>query len=138
NMLQETYHYARLTTDGSGNAMLANPGTTVPRIVATDINGNGNRFTNLFVEDGSYIRIKNVQLGYNIPHSLIRRQSVVKGIRLTAGVQNLATFTKYKGYDPEVGAYLGKEVQLSSQFIGVDGGRYPLTRLYTASIAVDF
>jgi len=138
NMLQETYNYARVITDGSGNATLANPGTTVPRIVATDVNGNGNRFTDLFVEDGSYIRIKNVQLGYNIPPGLIRRQSVVKGIRLTAGVQNLATFTSYKGYDPEVGAYLGKEVQLSSQFIGVDAGRYPLTRLYTASIAVDF
>ncbi|HEY0610562.1 MAG TPA: hypothetical protein VGD35_12925, partial [Chitinophaga sp.] len=59
-------------------------------------------------------------------------------IRLNIGVQNLHTFTKYKGYDPEVGAYLGKEVQLNSQFIGVDAGRYPLTRLYTASAAVDF
>jgi hypothetical protein len=62
----------------------------------------------------------------------------VKGIRLTAGAQNLFTFTKYKGFDPEVGAYLGKEVQLNSQLIAVDAGRYPLTRLYTASIGVDF
>lgn len=138
NLLQETFNYARVTTDASGAASLQNPGATVPRIVGTDINGNGNRFTNLFVEDGSYIRIKNVQLGYNIPRSLIGRQNVVKAIRVSVGVQNLHTFTKYKGYDPEVGAYLGKEVQLNSQFIGVDAGRYPLTRLYSASAAVDF
>jgi TonB-dependent starch-binding outer membrane protein SusC len=137
NLLQESFDYARVTDDG-GKTILQNPGSNVPRIVGTDVNGNGNRFTNLYVEDGSYIRIKNVQLGYNIPHALLRQQTVVKNIRLTAGVQNLATFTKYKGYDPEVGAYLGKEVQLSSQLTGVDAGRYPLTRLYSASVAVDF
>jgi TonB-linked SusC/RagA family outer membrane protein len=137
NLLQESFNYARVSEDG-GKTVLQNPGTTVPRIVGNDVNGNGNRFTNLFVEDGSYIRIKNVQLGYNIPRSLLSRQSVVKSVRLSAGVQNLATFTKYKGYDPEVGAYLGKEVQLSSQLMGVDAGRYPLTRLYSASVAVDF
>ncbi|WP_343704201.1 TonB-dependent receptor [Chitinophaga sp.] len=134
NLLRDAFNYARVTADGK----LENPGTTVPRIVGSDINGNGNRFTNLFVEDGSYIRIKNVQLGYNIPGALLRKQNVVKGVRLTVGAQNLFTFTKYKGFDPEVGAYLGKEVQLNSQLIAVDAGRYPLTRLYTASIGVDF
>ncbi|SFE01095.1 TonB-linked outer membrane protein, SusC/RagA family [Chitinophaga sp. CF118] len=134
NLLAESFDYARVSADGT----LQNPGTSVPRLVGNDVNGNGNRFTNLFVEDGSYIRIKNVQLGYNIPRSLLRQQSVIKAVRLTAGVQNLATFTKYKGYDPEVGAYMGKEVQLNSQLIGVDAGRYPLTRLYSASVAVDF
>jgi TonB-linked SusC/RagA family outer membrane protein len=137
NLLQESFDYARVS-DAGGKAHLLNPGTTVSRIVATDANGNGNRFTNLFVEDGSYIRIKNVQLGYNIPRALLKQQAVVSSIRLSAGVQNLATFTKYKGYDPEVGAYLGKEVQLNSQLMGVDAGRYPLTRLYTASVAVEF
>lgn len=134
NLFAETFSYARVTDDGK----LQNTNTTIPRLVGNDVNGNGNRFTNQFVEDGSYIRIKNVQLGYNIPRSLLRQQTVIKSVRLIAGVQNLATFTKYKGYDPEVGAYLGKEVQLSSQLIGVDAGRYPLTRLYSASVAVDF
>lgn len=138
NLLREAFDYARVTTDGSGKAALQNPGTSVPRIVGSDLNGNSNRFTDLYVEDGSYIRIKNVQLGYNIPGSLLRQQNVVKGIRLTVGAQNLFTFTQYKGFDPEVGAYLGKEVQLNSQLIAVDAGRYPLTRLYTASIGVDF
>lgn len=137
NLLVEAFGYARVIDDGT-KAGLQNPGTTVPRITGTDVNGNGIRFTNLFVEDGSYIRIKNIQLGYNLPASLLQQQPVIKAVRLSVGVQNLATFTKYKGYDPEVGASLGKEVQLSSQFYGVDGGRYPLTRMYSASVAVDF
>lgn len=137
NLLRESFEYARVSDEG-GKTILLNPGTTVPRIVGTDANGNGNRFTNLFVEDGSYIRIKNIQLGYTLPRGWLRHQSVVKNLRLSAGVQNLHTFTKYKGYDPEVGAYLGKEVQLNSQLMGVDAGRYPLTRLYSASVAVDF
>jgi TonB-linked SusC/RagA family outer membrane protein len=134
NLFAETFNYARVTDDGK----LQNLNTNIPRLVGTDVNGNGNRFTNKFVEDGSYIRIKSVQLGYNIPRSLLRHQAVIKSVRLIAGVQNLATFTKYKGYDPEVGAYMGKEVQLSSQLIAVDAGRYPLTRLYSASVAVEF
>jgi hypothetical protein len=137
NLFAETFGYARLAGDDS-KPYLTNPNTTIPRIAGNDVNGNGDRFTNNFVEDGSFIRIKNVQLGYNLPRTLLRQQNIVKAVRLTVGVQNLATFTKYKGYDPEVGAYLGKEVQLSSQLIGVDAGRYPLTRLYSAGVAVDF
>lgn len=137
NLLREAFEYARIGSEG-GKDVLENPNTTVPRITGSDLNGNGNRFTNRFVEDGSYIRIKNVQLGYNLPHSLLRSQNVVKAVRLTIGAQNLHTFTKYKGFDPEVGAYLGKEVQLNSQLIAVDAGRYPLTRMYSASIGVDF
>jgi TonB-linked SusC/RagA family outer membrane protein len=137
NLLVEAFDYARVTGDATSGA-IQNAGTTVPRITGTDVNGNGIRFTNLFVEDGSYIRIKNIQLGYNLPTSLLKHQPVVKALRLSIGVQNLATFTKYKGYDPEVGASLGKEVQLNSQFYGVDAGRYPLTRMYSASVGVDF
>ncbi|SEW43675.1 TonB-linked outer membrane protein, SusC/RagA family [Chitinophaga sp. YR573] len=137
NLFAETFGYARVAGEDS-KPYLTNPNATIPRITGNDVNGNGNRFTNNFVEDGSYIRIKNVQLGYNLPRTLLRMQNVVKAVRITASVQNLATFTKYKGYDPEVGAYLGKEVQLSSQLIGVDAGRYPLTKLYSAGVAVDF
>ncbi|MFB6456589.1 SusC/RagA family TonB-linked outer membrane protein [Chitinophaga sp. Hz27] len=137
NLLVETFNYARIT-DAGDKSTLINAGTNVPRITGADVNGNSNRFTNLYVEDGSYIRIKNVQLGYNLPNSLLHMQSLVKALRVSLGVQNLATFTKYKGYDPEVGAYIGKEAQPLSSLIGVDGGRYPLTRTYSASIAVDF
>jgi hypothetical protein len=53
-------------------------------------------------------------------------------------VQNLYTLTKYKGYDPEVGAYVGQNVSPTDQLIGVDAGRYPLTRVYTVNVGIDF
>ncbi|MBV7532016.1 TonB-dependent receptor [Chitinophaga sp. sic0106] len=137
NLFQEAFDYARVTNDGD-KSVITNSGTKIPRLVANDVNGNSNRFTNDYVEDGSYIRIKNVQLGYSFPSSLLNMQRIVKALRVSIGVQNLATFTKYTGFDPEVGAYVGKEAQVSAQYIGVDAGRYPLTRMYSASIAVDF
>ncbi|MBD0258003.1 MAG: SusC/RagA family TonB-linked outer membrane protein, partial [Cytophagales bacterium] len=138
NMLEETFDYARVETDAEGNPYLANPGATVPRISSTDPNGNGSRLSSKFVEDGSYLRVKNLQLSYNMPRTLLGKQNVVQGARFSFGVQNLATFTKYKGMDPEVGAYVGNNVSATSQSIGLDYGRYPLTRMYTFSVGVDF
>jgi hypothetical protein len=54
------------------------------------------------------------------------------------GVQNIATLTRYKGYDPEVGAYVDRNSSPASQSIGVDYGRYPLTPIYTFTLGVDF
>ncbi|WP_343853243.1 TonB-dependent receptor [Algoriphagus jejuensis] len=138
NMLLETYGYARVEMDDSGNPYLSNPEATIPRITATDLNGNGTRISDRFVEDGSYIRIKNIQLAYAFPSSLMGKQKVIQGARLSAGIQNAFTFTKYKGYDPEVGAYVGNNVSAANQLIGVDYGRYPLTRMYTFSLGIDF
>ena len=136
NLFDEAFDFARLSADGS---TLLNPGTLVPRITAADVNGNGKRITNLFVEDGSFVRIKNVSLGYNVPSAFVRKSKVIKGVRLQAGIQNLATFTRYKGYDPEIGTYVGKNAGgIDRIFQGVDGGRYPLTRTYTFSMNVDF
>jgi TonB-linked SusC/RagA family outer membrane protein len=138
NLLLETYDYARVAHDDNGNPYLENPGTSVPRLSANDANGHANRMSSKYVEDGSYIRIKNIVLGYNLPQSIISKQSFVRNIRLSAGVQNLATFTDYSGYDPEVGAYVGAEVQANVQTFGVDFGRYPITPIYTFSLNVDF
>ncbi|MBN7800555.1 TonB-dependent receptor [Algoriphagus aestuariicola] len=138
NMLLETYDYARIEMDESGNPFLVNPETDIPRITVTDLNGNGNRLSDKFVEDGSYLRIKNIQLAYAFPSDLIGKQKVIQGARLSFGVQNAFTFTKYKGYDPEVGAYVGNNVSASDQLIGVDYGRYPITRMYTFSLGIDF
>jgi hypothetical protein len=138
NMLLETYDYARIEMDGSGYPFIANPETTIPRITATDLNGNGTRISDKFVEDGSYVRVKNINLSYTVPAELLGRQDVVRSLKLAFGVQNAFTFTKYKGYDPEVGASIGNNVQANSQLIGVDYGRYPQTRMYTFSVGVDF
>jgi hypothetical protein len=90
------------------------------------------------VEDGSFLRLKNVSLTYSIPTSLVSKQRIVRAARLGFSAQNLFTLTKYKGYDPEVGAYVGKGVDNGNQALGLDYGRYPLTRLYTFSLGVDF
>ncbi len=138
NMLLETYDYARIDMDASGNPFIVNAGTDIPRITATDLNGNGTRISDKFVEDGSYVRLKNINLSYVVPAELLGKQNVVRGLKLAFGVQNAFTFTKYKGYDPEVGASVGNNVSAGNQLIGVDYGRYPQTRMYTFSLGVDF
>jgi TonB-linked SusC/RagA family outer membrane protein len=137
NMLQETFDYAKLTGDPA-NPTISNPGTIIPRISSGDANGNAQRFTNAFVEDGSYVRIKNVTLSYTLKQSLLNKIRFIKEAHFALGVQNLATFTKYKGFDPEVGSHVGQNVSPTDQLIGVDAGRYPLTRIYTFSVGIDF
>jgi hypothetical protein len=138
NMMIHAYDYARLTTDKDGNPILANPETNVARIISgVDVNGNYSRQTSKWVEDGSYLRLKNVSLSYNIPTTLVSRQKLVRGVRATVGVQNLATITGYSGFDPEIGSYTGPNAGGGGGAIGLDYGRYPLTPIYTFSLNVN-
>jgi hypothetical protein len=66
------------------------------------------------------------------------KTKLVKGIRATVGAQNALTITKYKGFDPEVGSYVGQNANTGNQAIGLDNGRYPLTPIYTFSLNVNF
>lgn len=141
NMMLGALNYAKIATDANGNPYLLNPETNVPRIITgADVNGTYARITDKYVEDGSYLRLKNVTLGYSIPSSLINRQKIVKGVRAMVGAQNLFTITNYSGFDPEVaaGAYVGRDVSAANQAIGLDYGRYPLTPIYTFSLNVNF
>ena len=137
NLLVDAFNYARPVVGADGSVTLSNPNTTIPRITDTDLNGNWNRFSTHWVEDGSYLRVKNISLTYALPKRLVNRQNVIKDIRLTLSAQNILTFTKYKGYDPEVGAYVGANVYDNSQTIGVDDGHYPLTPIYTFTVNVN-
>ncbi|HYC84760.1 MAG TPA: SusC/RagA family TonB-linked outer membrane protein, partial [Chryseosolibacter sp.] len=137
NLLRETFDYARLEGEGAAT-VLANPGTDIPRITYNNLNGNRLRFTDQYVEDGSYVRVKNISLAYAVPSKFLNGQEVVKSVRVVVGAQNLFTFTKYSGYDPEVGAYVGRDVASDNQSIGLDYGRYPLTPVYTFSVGVGF
>jgi hypothetical protein len=112
----------------------------VPRISNNQISSDNNfgRITDRFLEDGSYLRLKNVTLSYNVPVKILSYAKVIKGLKASVGVQNLYTLTKYTGYDPEIGAYVGQGAQSNNQAIGIDFGRYPLTPTYTASITVNF
>lgn len=136
NLLRKAYEFARLGTDADGNAYVVNSGTDIPRIGGA--NGNGNRATQQYIEDGSYLRVKNIQLGYNLPPEILQKLRVVNKARVAFGVQNLHTFTKYKGYDPEVGAFTGNNANSEQPLIGIDYGRYPLTRMYNISVDLQF
>jgi len=137
NMMVEAMDYAKPVTDKDGNVTLSNPGTNIPRI-SNGPNGNYGRITDRYVEDGSFLRLKNVSLSYSLPASLLAKQKIVRGARFTFGAQNLATLTGYTGYDPEVGGYVGRDASSANQAIGLDFGRYPLTRIYTFALSVNF
>lgn len=139
NLMLDVMNYARVT-EVNGQPVLENPGTNVPRITNSQ-NANDNNYnviSSRWVEDGSFVRLKNISLSYNVPPSLIAKQKVVRGVRATFGAQNIATFTKYSGYDPEVGASVGANVNASNQAIGLDYGRYPLTPIYSFSLGLNF
>jgi len=140
NLLTNAMNYSHLSTDASGNPVLTNPGTNVPRMSGNQIANDNNygKITSRFVEDGSYLRLKNISLSYNLPSRVIGYTKVLKGLKATVGVQNIYTLTHYTGYDPEIGAYVGTGSSSGNQAIGIDFGRYPLTPMYTATISVNF
>jgi TonB-linked SusC/RagA family outer membrane protein len=108
-----------------------NTDTNIPRPVRSDPNGN-NRLSTRFIEDGSYVRLKNITLGYTVP-TVLSNHAAIKSLRVYATTQNLVTWTKYSGYDPEVSAD-----PLSTTSIGRDFGVYPQSRTYTVGLNATF
>jgi hypothetical protein len=108
-----------------------NTNTSVPRLSLNDPNNNI-RPSSYYVKNGSYAKLKNVQIGYNFPERLIHGN-----LRLYLMVQNLLTITQYKGFDPEVGLqnYSSDNRNLD---IGVDRGLYPPSRIYTVGVNMNF
>ena len=86
-------------------------------------------YSNYYIEDGSFFRIRNVQLGYRFPESLLNK-IYMKSLRVYANVQNLKTWSKNTGYTPEIGG--------SAVRSGVDGGTYPMPAIYTFGLNLTF
>ncbi|TAE55831.1 MAG: SusC/RagA family TonB-linked outer membrane protein, partial [Bacteroidetes bacterium] len=88
-----------------------------------------------FIEDGSYLRVKNVQLGYTLPKSALSKIGFNRA-RIYVQATNLLTITKYTGFDPEVGVrdQFGDGTDLS---IGLDDGAYPVSRTFVAGISLN-
>ncbi|MFI1770890.1 SusC/RagA family TonB-linked outer membrane protein [Thalassobellus citreus] len=107
-----------------------NTNTNIPRPVSG--NTNNNRTSERFIEDGSYLRIQNVRLGYNFKQDLLDRLPFSK-LKIYGVIQNLYTFSNYKGYDPEVGNF-NQNALLS----GIDNGRYPTPRTFTLGLNIEF
>jgi len=140
NLLIEGMDYAKLTTDGSGKTIISNAGTNVPRITNNTVanENNHSKTSTRFVEDGSYLRIKNITLSYNVPARILGHTKVIKGVKASISGQNIFTLTHYTGYDPEVGAYVGQGSSAQNQAIGIDYGRYPITPMFSATLNVNF
>jgi hypothetical protein len=138
NLFTGAFNYAKVATDPEGNPYLLNPGTDVARMSGGNKNNNFQRHTDKYVEDGSFVRLKNVTLNYNLPASLLTKLKYIKGARVGVSAQNVYTWTKYSGYDPEVGSYVGPNANAANAAIGVDYGRYPITPVYSVNLGVDF
>ena len=119
--------------DDITNVKVANSGTKTPRATTSDPNDN-DRISDRYVEDGSYLRIKNITLGYSLPKSLLKKAKI-ENVRAYVNIQNLYTFTKYSGYDPEVGASTQDSQGLT---YGLDNGRYPSPTLYSFGVSLTF
>jgi TonB-dependent starch-binding outer membrane protein SusC len=138
NMFLTTFDYAKVATDEEGNPYLLNPETNVARMSGGNKNNNFDRHTDKFVEDGSYVRVKNISISYNLPNTLVSKLKYIKNVRLGGSVQNAFTITGYSGYDPEVGSYVGPNANGANAAVGVDYGRYPLTPVYSLNVGIDF
>jgi TonB-linked SusC/RagA family outer membrane protein len=139
NLLKSALGYAQLELiDPTGpndyrNVQIVGGDPYMPRIGASSASSASNyRLSNRFVEDGSYVRVKNISIGYNLPKELYSKYGI-SNIKIYTNAQNLLTFTKYKGYDPEVGS-INQNVLLT----GVDNGRYPSPIITTLGLNVNF
>jgi TonB-linked SusC/RagA family outer membrane protein len=115
--------------DGSGNSM--------PRLTEDDDNDN-NRYSDRWIENASFMRIRNIQLGFKIPNVNDLTKGVISSFRIYVAAQNLMTFTKYTGFDPEVTrgfSYQKGETPLSN---GQDSGSGPQPRILQFGWQVTF
>jgi len=109
------------------NVYVTNPNTTIVGFKNNDSNLN-NRFSNKYVEDGSFIRLKNISIGYRFSEKLLKKIHLAS-LRLYVNETNAFIITKYKGMDPEVGSWNPLQA-------GIDNGYYPQARTFTFGLIV--
>ncbi|MBQ2225475.1 MAG: TonB-dependent receptor, partial [Prevotella sp.] len=114
----------------SYNAAFRNGEGSLPRLSILDSNRNY-RVSDMWVKNGNFLRISNIQVGYSLPKDIAKKLSIVKA-RVYVGVNNLLTISPYNKYgDPECGSG-------SVLYTGLDTGRYPLSRTWMAGLNVTF
>jgi len=101
----------------------------MPRLTWNDPNDNA-RISDRYVEDGSYLRLKNIQIGYNLPEDLLNRVGA-RQVRLYVTARNLFTITSYNGFDPELG-----KVDNNNLNYGIDMGSYPVPRTFNIGLNI--
>jgi TonB-dependent starch-binding outer membrane protein SusC len=116
----------------------SNTNTTVPKLSSSVVNGE-TETNSYFLEDGSYLRIKNLQIGYTVPKSVTDRANIER-VRVYVQGQNLVTFTKYTGLDPELSlrSFSAGDSRSTNLDIGVDRGAYPVSKSLLIGLNVTF
>lgn len=140
------YNATRTATEGmirffnAGTQVLnawtpTNTKTDIPRAISADPNQNARPSTR-FIEDGSFLRLKNVMLSYSVPEKSLQTltKGVVNSFRIYISAQNILTITNYKGFDPEV----GNRTPNSSLTNGIDYAVYPQPKAYQVGINLIF
>ena len=115
----QTDALGRWTGEGSSNSF--------PRLTTNDTNKNFNNPSDFYLEDGDYLRIKTIQLGYALPETVLEKVGLDR-VRIYLTGENLLTFTKYTGYDPEIGGGV----------FGIDRGYYPQAKTGLLGINLQF
>ena len=136
------FNYSRRQTEAMSNQFNNQLATVVNRFTEknTDTNlprynewhQNNIRISDRYVEDGSYLRIQNISLSYNLPKQLVKKIKVT-GAKFYVSAQNLYTLTKYTGYDPELGA-----INSSVTLMNIDNGHYPVPKSFTIGANIEF
>jgi TonB-dependent starch-binding outer membrane protein SusC len=136
NYFAAVLNYARVAlVDPAGsasdvnNVYVTNPNTTIAGLRQDNTNDN-NRSSTLFLEDGSFLKCKNITLGYKLPQSILSKIHV-NAFRIYGTVTNVFTITKYTGMDPEIGSWNPLQA-------GWDNGYYPQPRVFTIGANISF
>jgi TonB-linked SusC/RagA family outer membrane protein len=119
NANYQTTALNRWTGEGTSN--------DYPRLTNNDTNGNFEKMSDFYLENGDYLRLKLVQIGYSLPNDAISKIGASK-VRMYITAENLFTFTKYTGFDPEIGGGV----------FGIDKGIYPQARTFMLGANVQF
>ena len=111
-----------------------NPHTDIPRAVVGDPNGNI-QTSDRFVENGDFLRLNNLQIGYNMPAKVCKSLHI-DNFRIYLAANRLFTITGYKGYDPATGATSNSDT--GTTYMGIDDALYPLSRSYMIGLKFGF
>ena len=118
--------------DDITNVKVKNPDAGLPRPSLYGDPNDNDRISDRYIEDGSYLRVRNISLGYTFPKQMLSKAKI-ESLLLYTNIQNLWTITGYSGYDPEVGVST-----TSANVYGLDNGRYPSPTTYSVGVNLTF
>lgn len=150
NKIYNAVYFSTVYNESTGNQYRerlnswneSNKNSKVPRYVTgNDTNGTNWGYTDRWLENGSFFRLKTVEAGYTLP-KLLTSKAYMQQVRLYLAVENLFTATGYKGYTPDLGINSGDGAGISGgsgvMTRGCDDGRYPTARTFTLGVQVNF